>query len=276
MEFEEVIYWRFFILSKKRYMYTSCLEDGIVDEKVGKKGVLLARRDNSPFIRNIYEAIIMKIFQKEHRDDILYFILQEINKLCGNYFPHTDFIITKSIGDIGDLSVIEFENEKGEIKGKIGDYTVSLLSKEPDKRKEQILNKDAVNAKDYYLKSLPAQVQLAEKMRRRGQRVDAGSRLEYVITTNGGHKANQSVKVENADYFAAHNDILRIDFMYYLKQLSSPMDQVLNIAYLANKEKHKYPFQKDFVLNQYKYRLKVRQQMLDELVKLFQPDIIFE
>ena len=47
---------------------------------------------------------------------------------------------------------------------------------------------------------LPAQVQLAEKMRRRGLRVDAGSRIEYVVTTNGGPKAKQFEKLEDPDY----------------------------------------------------------------------------
>ena len=36
-------------------MYTSCGKDGIVDKKIGKRGVILARRDNSLFIRTIYE-----------------------------------------------------------------------------------------------------------------------------------------------------------------------------------------------------------------------------
>ena len=38
---------------------------GNIDNKVGKKGVLLARRDGSVFIRTLYEQIIMKIFEKD-------------------------------------------------------------------------------------------------------------------------------------------------------------------------------------------------------------------
>ena len=49
LEFEQEIYSFFFILSKKRYMYRKCLRDGVVETKIGKKGVLLARRDNSKF-----------------------------------------------------------------------------------------------------------------------------------------------------------------------------------------------------------------------------------
>ena len=61
LEFEEEIYKFFFILSKKRYMYRKCLRDGVTDNKIGKKGVLLARRDNSKFVRDVYEAVVSQI-----------------------------------------------------------------------------------------------------------------------------------------------------------------------------------------------------------------------
>ena len=81
LAFEEVVYWRFFILTKKRYMALSCGRDGILEDKIMKKGVLLARRDNSKFIRNIYEMVIMKIFNKAGKDEVLNSIFDEFNKL---------------------------------------------------------------------------------------------------------------------------------------------------------------------------------------------------
>ena len=81
LEFEEAIYWRFFILSKKRYMAISCGRDGILSDNIEKKGVLLARRDNSKFVRDLYEQIIMKIFDKEGQDNTLYFIINYLNDL---------------------------------------------------------------------------------------------------------------------------------------------------------------------------------------------------
>ena len=54
-------------------------------------------------------------------------------------------------------------------------------------------------------------------MRRRGQRVDAGSRLEYlIIETEDNFNDNTSEKMESADYFANHRNVLKLDFMYYL------------------------------------------------------------
>ena len=274
LEFEQQIYWRFFILTKKRYMYKMCKRNGIVDEKIGKKGVLLARRDNSMFIRDCYETLIMKVFNKESREDILYYIIETIKKLCSHYYSYKDFIVTKSVSNHGGGQVVPFINEKGKKKGKMGDYTVTLLSIDEKERNRQLKLKDCTNAKDYYIRCLPAVVQLAERMRQRGQRVDPGTRLEYVISSQGGHKAKQYMKVEDAIYFGQHSSVLKIDYMYYLKLMTNPFDDVLNVMYNRDDES-KYKFKKDYVLNQYKYILNIRTKVLEELLDLFKPKIIF-
>jgi DNA polymerase elongation subunit (family B) len=270
LEFEDNIYWRYLILTKKRYMYTSCKRDGVISDKMGKKGVLLARRDNSPFVRNIYQAVIMKVFNRAPMKEVLYFILQEINKLCSGTFCSRDFVVTKAVGDSGGMKVIPFYNDKGIEKGKVGDYTVPLLHSDPEIRENQLMKKDARNDEEYYMKCLPAQVQLAAKMIRRGQRVDPGTRLEYVITESGGHTAKQYKKLESIDYYDIHNDILRMDYMYYLKLLTNSMDQVLNTVY-----KNEPNFEYNFTLNQYKFRLKIRRKVLNDIENLFKPKIMF-
>ena len=255
-------------------MYKKCLKDGVVDEKIGKKGVLLARRDNAVIIRSIYENVMMKVFNKENKDDIMYYVITEFNKICSHYYPHTEFIITKAVGSPGDYQVIPFINDKGKKKGKMGDYTVPLLSNEVTERTRQFKLKNCSNATDYYTRCLPAVVQLADRMSKRGQRVDPGTRLEYVISTDGGHKAKQYVKVEDAMYFSKFSSVLKIDYMYYLKLMTNPFDDVLNVMY--NKENNdKYTFIKDFALKQYKYRSKTRAKLLKELSDLFAPKITF-
>jgi DNA polymerase elongation subunit (family B) len=275
LEFEQQIYWRFFILTKKRYMYKTCKRDGIIDEKIGKKGVLLARRDNSMFIKNAYETLIMKVFNRENKEDIIHYIIDIIDKLCSHFYSYKDFIVTKSVGSSGGGQVNPFINEKGKKKGKMGDYTVPLLSTEEAERKRQFKLKECSNAKEYYIRCLPAVVQLAERMRERGQRVDTGTRLEYVISSQGGHKAKQYVKVEDANYFGQHSSVLKIDYMYYLKLMTNPFDDVLNVLYNQD-DNSKYKFKKDFVLNQYKYILNSRTKVLEELKNLFQPKLIFK
>lgn len=274
LEFEEEIYWRFFILSKKRYMYKKCKRDGKVENKIGKKGVLLARRDNAVIIRNIYADIMMKVFNKTDRDDILYYILTEINKMCSHFYSYTDFIITKSVGDYNDGNVISFVNEKGKKKGKIGQYIVPLLSGEEKERSRQFKLKDCNDKDDYYIRCLPAVVQLAHRMKHRGKRVDSGTRLEYVISTQGGPKAKQYEKLEDSEYFGLHSGVLHIDYMYYLKLMTNPFDDVLNVMY-DKEDTYKYKFIKDFLSTQYKYRLKIRTAVLNQLKELFSPNLVF-
>jgi DNA polymerase elongation subunit (family B) len=274
LEFEQEIYWRFFILTKKRYMYKKCYRDGIVDQKIGKKGVLLARRDNSMFIRNAYEILIMMVFNRATKKEIMLYVLEVIDNLCSHFYSYKDFVVTKSIGSHGGGEVVPFINDKGKKKGKMGDYTVPLLSTEENERNRQFKLKNCNCSKDYYTHCLPAIVQLAERMRKRGQRVDPGTRLEYVISSQGGHKAKQYEKVEDAIYFGQHSSVLNLDYMYYLKLMCNPFDDVLNILF-DKEDGSQYRFQKNFVLNQYKYRLRIRSAVLDELIQLFQPKIKF-
>jgi DNA polymerase elongation subunit (family B) len=271
LEFEEEIYAFFFILSKKRYMYRKCLRDGVIENKIGKKGVILARRDNSKFVRDLYEEIINQIADDTPRDKILYHVITQINKLCSGVLPDKDFIITKSVGDCNNLNVKEFFNEKGERKGKVGDYTVPILSKNKEEKQGQIDKKEAKNEKDYYLLCLPAQVQLAERMKKRGQRVDSGTRLEYVVTNRNEHTAKQYEKIENFYYYIKHKELIKIDYLYYLKALTNPLDQVLDVAFGKDKD-----FKCNFVLSQYKYRWKIRDKLLKDIRDLYNPKIKFK
>ena len=274
LEFECAIYWQFFILTKKRYMYRACGRDGIVDKKIGKKGVLLARRDNACLIRTIYEKLISMIFDKIPRNDVINYILDELNRMCSNSVPHKDYVITKSVGDINNMNVSEpYKDEKGKWKVKIGNYIAPMLPKNAKEKEKEILKKEAIDDIDYYRKCLPAVVQLAEKMRSRGQRVDVGTRLEYIIVDSGKNK-KQYEKIESIDYFLQHNDILRIDFYDYVKLMINPIDDLLNVAFNKNIEDG-YRFKKDFILEQHKFRSVYRKKVIDEIKNLFSPRLMF-
>ena len=274
LAFEEAIYWQFFILTKKRYMYRSCGRDGIVDKKIGKKGVILARRDNALIIRSIYEKIISMIFDGFSRDDILYYLITQLNEICSNTKEYKDYVVTKAVGDINNMHVEPFVDEKGKQKAKIGNYTVPILPKNKEEREKQFKLKEADSEEEYYRKCLPAVVQLAEKMRKRGQRVDNGSRLEYVIIDNGIKNDKQYNKLESLEYFQSHSNILKIDFMYYIKLLINPIDQLLNVAF-NKKQELKYEFKKDFIANQYEFRSKNRQKVIDQIKNINKPSLNF-
>ena len=273
LEFEGEIYTFFFILTKKRYMYRKVVQkEGkmVYSNNIGKKGVLLARRDNSKFVRDVYEGVINRIADGISRNDLLYWIIQQIDLMFANGKPHTDFVITKSVGSYGGLQASEFVNDKGQKKAKVGDYTTPILSSNKTEREEQMAKKGASTIQDFYLLCLPAQVQLAERMRKRGQRVDAGTRLEYVVTDPEKHTAKQYEKVESSDYYKKYSDVIKIDYYYYLKALANPLDQVLNVAYCSDTD-----WQEDFVLKQYQHRWKVKQKCLDEFKNLFRPKLTF-
>jgi len=266
LEFEKEIYDFFFILTKKRYMYRKCLRDGVVDDKIGKKGVLLARRDNSKFIRDVYEGVINMIADNKSKDVVLDYVVTQLNEMCSGCKPLSDFVVTKAVGDSGTLEAEEFVNEKGVRKAKVGNYVVPLLPKSGQDRQDELDRKGAKDEREFYLLCLPAQVQLAERMRRRGQRVDNGTRLEYVIADPDRHTAKQYEKVESVDYLAKHRDILNIDYLYYIKSLANPLDQVLTVAFKGTD---------DFVLDQYNYRYKIRAKVLAELKGLFCTKLMF-
>jgi len=288
LAFEKKIYWEFFILTKKRYMSLTCKRDGTLDKDISKKGVLLARRDNCGWVRHVYEQVVNMIFSRKSKDEIVLYIISEINKLCTKQHPLKMFVMTKSVGntgernDKGELPILYFKNEKGVEKVQIGDYKVNALKhcdghlnymekcEECYKKALPQLKKKSdefiCSASDFYKRSLPAQVQLAEKMRDRGQLVDAGSRIEYVITLAGGHTVAQSEKLEDVYYQYKHSNSVQLDYIDYLRQLANPLDQVIGVMYADLKE---------FVYTQYRLRLQ-QEKITDEIKNIFSPKLIFE
>lgn len=265
LEFEDALYIFFLILSKKRYMYRAIsYRGGDLDMKIGKKGVLLARRDNSKFVRDVYEGVIQRIADNVPRDDVIYWILQQINEMFAGCKPPEDFVITKAVGDTANIQVQPFINDKGEKKGKIGDYTVKLLSSNKQEREEQLKKKGATNAHEYYTMCLPAQVQLAEKMKRRGQPVDTGTRIEYIVIDPNNHTEKQYKKIESIDYYKKFSSYIKIDYYYYLKALVNPLDQVLDVVYGKDSD-----WKKEFMLSQYKFRWKVHHKLLKSINDIF-------
>ena len=113
LEYEEAVYKDFFILTKKRYLYLSSDRDGVIDKKIGKRGVAISRRDNSLLLRILYEKVIQMIFDRVKAEDILYFLLEELNKVCSKSYDYSNFVLTKSIKDVNNMELISFKDEKG-------------------------------------------------------------------------------------------------------------------------------------------------------------------
>ena len=270
LAFEEKLYIEFCILTMKRYMSVEGDRDGKLKQEISTKGVLLTRRDNCEFVRNAYKNVMKMVFQRNTLDEILYYILQEMNNLCSGVYPVEHFAITKAVGNTGDFVPVLTKDPDEKMRYRCGDYVVKILPEDEDERKKCLENKECADEKEYYLRCMPAQVQLAEKMRKRGQLVQIGSRLSYVVTTNGGHTAKQFIKIESTEYFSRHSSSLKIDYLYYLHSMIKPFDQVITAIFGTDPNTPK-----DFVMNQYKFRSKIREKMLCDLRALFSPKIKF-
>jgi DNA polymerase elongation subunit (family B) len=246
--YEEAIYWRYMILSKKRYMALKCDLNGDVSSKIEKRGVLLSRRDNSAYSRNVYSQLIMKAFYKAPVEEILVMMNEEFTRLSNHSVSVKDLTISKSVGDIKDYKIRAFPDDDKKMEKRlteleIFDKDASIpkirdcfrLFVEKSEQFESMRHQHPLEhliVQAYINKALPSQVQLAEKMRRRGTRVDAGERLSYcVIESSHNIKDKLFDKIEDVDYFKEHSEILRIDSLYYTKLLINPIDEVLFAVY---------------------------------------------
>ena len=241
--YEEQIYWRYLILTKKRYMALKCDLDGNVDNKIAKRGVLLSRRDNSKFIRDVYSNLILKSFYKEDIDTVLYELYKDVKKICVHNVSVKDVVVTKSIGTLSDYKIRPLHIDDKKCKKRLEELQIydchanldilrsiiTAFGKKEDIEDEiQKHNLEYLIFKEYVKISLPAQVQLAERMRQRGSHVSAGERLGFIITQSGD---KLSEKMEDVEYFKEHSETLRVDSLYYMKLMINPFDEVLMTVY---------------------------------------------
>jgi len=286
MVYEEAIYWRYLILTKKRYMALKCDTLGNINKKMAIRGVLLSRRDNSQFIRDFYSKIVMGTFYKKPIEEILNTCYENIYNLFTNSISSKELSITKKVGDTQDYKIrLLPEDDKKCIKRlkdlELYDDTVNLgvlrfiLS---ERVKNNTIDNYRIShpielfiVEEYVKKAYPSQVQLAEKMRQRGSLVSIGERLRFVILSGPkGIKSKVSEKIESLEYFDERKEHLQIDPLYYTKLCIKPFDEVIKISSkLFNKTQYE-----NFFLKLYKSREKYS-LVLKELIYKTLPKIIF-
>lgn len=256
LEFEDNIYHRYLILSKKRYLYFTTTLDGVVSNKLDNKGVLLKRRDNSKIIRMIYEKLIRLIIDRTDEFIVLEKLLELIRILYTIQAEVEDFQISKSVKEIQTF-IKKIKNEK---KLQYGDYLVPRLKEDENERNAQLQKKNVTDEEEFYQANLPGAVQLALRMRSRGQHIESGSRLSYIITKRVS-TTNVSDRMEEVGYFKSNYSKHMIDVTHYLKLLTKPIEEILLIVY----EEKRY---KNFIKDIYKYHL-IYDNVVDELFLLF-------
>lgn len=243
LAFENTIFAQYLILTKKRYMWIESNRDGKISDKIGKKGVAIARRDNMKFLRDLYTNIVDQAFKGINKNIVINHILERLEWCFCNYVAKEDFYISVAVGHIDD-------------------YKIKPLPFDPKKRAKRLKDLGCTE-EEYNNVALPAQVILADKMRKRGKRVDVGSRIYYVIVKVPFEpKATLRQKIEDPEYQKQHGSILKFDYLYYLHRLINPIDEILEVVY----------GEKDFMKNQYKLRA-TKEKVNAHILRFFQNKI---
>lgn len=258
--FEEKVYSRFLIFTKKRYLALTQNEDLSLDKDFTIRGILLARRDNCQWVRYIYEAVVRKLMSSTPPtwNEMQSFLVDEFNKLCAHFWDSSHVTITKAVGKDYKIKPCPGYDEQT--------HQFTDLKKWMKRMQELgIPPKSKQWMRMYREKVLPAHVQLAHRMRQRGCPVEAGQRIEYVMLKHENMKAKTFDKIEDPAYQTMYADVLPIDFLYVLHLASNPLDQLLEVAYKQN----------SFVSSQYDQRVH-KEKLLVELNAIFSPPLVMD
>lgn len=259
LEFEETIYSQFLILAKKKYVFRKMNRDGVVDKEIGKIGVVLNRRDNCKFIRDVYAATVDWVFENARLKQrsclmndtckcslcIVYRLVQEFDRLETRRVTVGDLTMTKGCRDYGDSD--------DPVENHLGAYKIRKL---PDEPEAKMIKLGTRSEAEFYASQLPAVAQLKKRMERRGLPVTEGSRVEFVIVRYGG--AKQGDNIEAVDYFLEFSNVLQLDTLYYMNLLVAPLDQILETCFGA----------RDVVRKHVQLRMQKR-RVCDSVLKLF-------
>ena len=221
LAFEEKIYKKFMILTKKRYMALTCDHQGNDDTKLTIRGVLLARRDNARWVRGIYEKVVRSVMDNISCNDLMEYINDEILALFrnGSSISFKQFIVSKTLGK--DYAIRELPTDEVKLKKRLADLFI-------DPRKTGW-------REEYKMRSQPAHAQLAERMKNRGSVVEPGSRIEYVLIQHPETNPKLFERIEDPSYVLEHSDLIKIDPVYYAQNLINPVDQALEVCFKKKK-----------------------------------------
>lgn len=185
LEFERA-YAMFFILTAKRYANVILRPDGSVEtdpDKIYKKGIVLARRDNCLFLRQLYKDVLLCILYGKGFEEATNVILSYFRNLLSGKIPISSLTIIKSLN-------ISYKSESNPM------YMFS------------------------------------NRMRKMGKLINAGDRLEYVFVKTDNPKDKQGDRMMLPEILEANPGKYKLDYFYYIeKQLTKPIQQLMEIAY---------------------------------------------
>lgn len=219
----ENLYKRYFLLSKKRYVAYAVNRKGEVINTI-KKGVVLARRDNSQYLRDTYKAMVTGILDRSSEQEVMYILYDQVNKLFTRQIPDANLIVYTGV-----KSIMNYAKKKETKNGRTVTNRVFLDEYEDPLHDEEI--NGPLDPRLVY-PNLP-QVLLTLKMLKRGDDVPANTRLEYLYLEHPNAE-HQGEKAEDYTYYRENKDIynFRPDCLHYVeKQLAKPITEALEVKY---------------------------------------------
>lgn len=217
LEYEGKIYKVLFLLTKKRYAFNTLGKDNLE-----YKGILLKRRDSSMIIRSLYKKILCLMMDGAPKHLVEKEFIECLSIIASGCLSAAEYAITSSLKNIDDFEI----KPKSVLKVYYGAYTVSRLMDDPKKRAAQLKRKKLTDETEYYRFCLPGHVQLALRMRERGQSIQSGARLAMVFTKRGGVGAQGYEKLEELEYFETFLDKKWIDTSHYVKLFLTPVQEL--------------------------------------------------
>jgi DNA polymerase elongation subunit (family B) len=217
----ENLYGKYFILTKKRYCAQVVNRKGEW-MKDTKKGVVLARRDNSKYLRDTYKELISGIMKKISKDEMFNIVNDRVTALFTRQIPDTHLIIY-----VGVKGILSYAKTR-EIKRANG-----VVKEFVDEDGNPVITDDPLNPRLQY--SNVPQVILTLKMLRRGDDVPPNTRLEFLYLEAPPEGVDhQGEKAEDYSYFKENKLALHLhpDYLHYVeKQLARPVGELLSVKF---------------------------------------------
>ncbi len=190
LEFEKAM--RIFCMKKKKYAALLIKPDGTFEKKKLVRGIVLARRDNCEYLRDLYEKVMNDILYHAGPTKCFRIIYEAMIDLVGNRVPVEKLSVVTSLGSnykqVGyKMAVFAQECAKAERPAQPGDRLAFIIAKNPS--------------------SVP----------------EAGSAIK---------PENLGFKMRALDVWKKNKDGDPIDYFYYIShQFMNPIDQIYSIAF---------------------------------------------
>ncbi len=188
LEFENM-YGRFLLLTKKRYVAYIVNRKGEIIGEINK-GVVLARRDNSLYLRNTYRIMTKGILDKILEKEIMNILYEKIHELFTRRISDTHLIIYTGIRNVLSYARKKERNNDVDYLDETGDPIDNLIG--------------PLDPRLVY--SNYPQTLLALKMMHRGTDIPPNTRLEYLYLENPNAE-HQGEKAEDYAYYTENKDI---------------------------------------------------------------------